>query len=39
MGLIGKLGKERRKQVTTILLVDVPKIEIKVGHGDQSIGT
>jgi hypothetical protein len=37
MGLIGKLNNERREQVTTILLVDVPKIEVKVSHGSQSI--
>jgi hypothetical protein len=39
MRLIGKLSKERREQVTTILLVDVPKIKVKIGYRGRSIGT
>jgi len=39
MRLIGKLSDERREQVMTVLLVDVPKIEVKVRHGGQSMTT
>ena len=35
----GELSKERREQVAAILLVCVPKIEVKVGHGGQSTVT
>jgi hypothetical protein len=28
----GKLGDERKKQVVTALLVEIPEIEVKVGH-------
>ena len=31
-----KLGDERCEQVPALLLVDVPKIEVKVGHRSQS---
>jgi hypothetical protein len=31
-----KLSNERREQVAAVLLVGVPKIEIKVSHGGQS---
>jgi hypothetical protein len=37
MRLIGKLSNERKEQVTTVLLVDVPKIKVKVSHGSQTI--
>jgi hypothetical protein len=39
MRLLGKLSKEGREQVTTVLLVDIPKIKVKICHGKQSIGT
>jgi hypothetical protein len=33
IGPRGKLSNERRKQVAALLLVGVPKIEVKIGHG------
>ena len=36
IGPRGKLSNERREQVAAVLLVGVPKIEIKVSHGGQS---
>ena len=32
-GLRGKLDKKRWKEVSTILLVEVPEVEIKVSKG------
>ena len=29
----GKLDKKRREEVSTILLIEVPEVEIKVGNG------
>ena len=39
MRLIGKLSNERREQVATVLLVDVPKVEVEIGHRGQLIVT
>ena len=33
IGLRGELSNERREQVAAVLLVGVPKIEVKVSHG------
>jgi hypothetical protein len=37
IGVKGKLSNERREQVGAVLLVGVPKIEIKISHRGQSI--
>ena len=36
IGLRGELSNEGREQVSAVLLVGVPKIEVKVSHGGQS---
>ena len=35
-GLGGKLDEKRWEEVSTILLVEVPEVEIKVSNGPQS---
>ena len=37
IGLRGELSNKRREQVAAVLLVGVPKIEVKVSQGGQSI--
>jgi len=35
IGLRRELSDERREQVVKVLLLGVPKIEVKIGHGGQ----